>query len=75
MHIIDFFKHFTVENGSSLPDFSLNVDAPTLNDVPITCEIVFTKLNPNQAAVPDNWPPKVLKLSCAFLLPFYLQSH
>jgi len=59
-----FSSVFTIEDGSSLPDFSINVDAPILNDVPITPEIVYTKLsnlNPNKAAGPDNWPPKVLK--------------
>jgi len=59
-----FSSIFTVEDSSSLPDFSINVDAPIMSDVPITCEIVFTKLsniNPNKAAGPDNWPPKVLK--------------
>jgi len=30
-----FLSVFTVEHGSLLPDFSINVDAPILNGVPI----------------------------------------
>ena len=54
----------TVEDSSPMPEFSINTDIPILNDVPITPDIVLAKLsnlNPNKAAGPDNWPPKILK--------------
>jgi len=49
---------------SSLPEFSINIDARVLDDVPILSEDMYAKLNelnPNKAAGTDNWPPKVLK--------------
>jgi len=73
-----FSSVFTIEDGSSLPDFSINVDAPILNDAPIAPEIVYTKLsnlNPNKAVGPDNWPPKVLKEMAEHLcIPFFRKS-
>ena len=59
-----FSSVFTVEDRSLLPEFNISIDAPVLDDVPISPEVVCTKLsdlNPNKAAGPDNWPPKVLK--------------
>jgi len=57
------FKDF-LEDCSPLPKFSINIDALVLDDVPISPKVVhakLNKLNPNKAAGPDNWPPKVLK--------------
>ena len=54
----------TVEDCSSFPEFSISIDAPVLEYVPISPEVVYTKirdLNPNKADGLDNWPPKVLK--------------
>jgi len=60
--LISFFgSAFTVEDYNSLPEFSINIDASVLNDVPISPEVVYAKLNPNKAAGPDKLPPKVLK--------------
>jgi len=48
---------FTVEDYSLLPMFSINIDAPVLDDVPISPEVMYAKLNksnPNKAVSPHQ---------------------